>query len=123
MEFIASYLPRYIYVSNPTWPIHKTIIEKVGLKWREYPYYAAKTKNFDFEGMINCLKKAVPGSIVLLHVCAHNPTGIDPTPDQWKEIAKVMKANSLLPFFDSAYQGFASGDLARDAWPVRHFLA
>ena len=72
--------------------------------------------------MLDSLKKAVPGSVILLHVCAHNPTGVDPTHDQWKQICEVMKANSLIPFFDSAYQGFASGNLEKDIWAVRYFL-
>lgn len=63
------------------------------------------------------------GSIVLLHACAHNPTGVDPTEPQWKQIAAVMKKNSLIPFFDSAYQGFATGCLERDAWPIRYFIS
>lgn len=72
--------------------------------------------------MLSFLGKAVPGSAVVLHACAHNPTGIDPTKDQWKRIADVMKKRNLIPFFDSAYQGFATGDLEEDAWAVRHFL-
>ena len=62
-------------------------------------------------------------SIVLLHACAHNPTGVDPTPEQWKEISEICKAKSLFPFFDMAYQGFASGSTTRDAFAVRHFVA
>lgn len=58
----------------------------------------------------------------LLHACAHNPTGVDPTQDQWREIARVMKEKNHFAFFDCAYQGFASGDLERDAWAVRHFV-
>jgi aspartate/tyrosine/aromatic aminotransferase len=72
--------------------------------------------------MINALNKAVTGSVILLHTCAHNPTGVDPTQDQWKKICAAMKKNSLIPFFDTAYQGFASGDVDRDIWPVRYFL-
>jgi aspartate/tyrosine/aromatic aminotransferase len=72
--------------------------------------------------MIQSLKSATPGSIILLHACAHNPTGVDPTVDQWKQICEVMKTNNLIPFFDSAYQGFASGSLEKDIWPVRYFL-
>ena len=60
---------------------------------------------------------------MLLHACAHNPTGVDPTPEQWKEISEICKAKSLFPFFDMAYQGFASGSTARDAFAVRHFVA
>jgi aspartate aminotransferase len=67
-------------------------------------------------------KTAPDGSIFVLHACAHNPTGVDPTREQWKEIAAIMKEKNHFPFFDSAYQGFASGDLDRDAWPVRYFV-
>lgn len=72
--------------------------------------------------MIASLEKAQPGSIVLLHACAHNPTGVDPTQEDWKKIAQVMLKNSLFPYFDSAYQGFASGDIETDAWAIRYFV-
>ena len=111
-----------MYISDPTWLNHKNIIEHAGLKWVEYPYYDPKTKGFNFEAMIKFLEGAVSGSIVLLHACAHNPTGVDPTQEQWKKISAVMKKNSLIPFFDSAYQGFATGDLEKDAWPIRYFI-
>jgi len=104
-----------VYVSRPTWGNHNAIIEKAGLKWIEYPYFDAKTKGLDFEGMKTTLKAAKPYSIVLLHACAHNPTGVDPTLDQWKELAALFKEKKLFPFFDSAYQGYASGDLEKDA--------
>ena len=68
--------------------------------------------------------QAMPAkSIVLLHACAHNPTGVDPTPEQWIEISNIVKEKELFPFFDMAYQGFASGDITRDAFAVRHFVA
>jgi len=73
--------------------------------------------------MIKFLDNAIAGSLVLLHACAHNPTGVDPTQDQWKKIAEVMKKNSLIPYFDSAYQGFATGCLQADAWPIRYFVS
>mgnify|MGYP000873083135 FL=1 len=60
---------------------------------------------------------------VLLHACAHNPTGVDPTPEQWAEMSKVLKKKNCIPFFDSAYQGFASGDAEFDATAVRTFVA
>ena len=81
------------------------------MKWIEYPYYNPKTRGSNIPAMIKFLENAVAGSLVLLHVCAHNPTGVDPTPAEWKQIAQVMKKNNLIPFFDSAYQGFATGDL------------
>ena len=68
------------------------------------------------------MKAAPEKSIVLLHACAHNPTGVDPTPEQWKEISDIVKEKQLFPFFDMAYQGFASGDTARDAFAVRYFV-
>jgi len=111
LEVIAKFLPRLIYVSSPTWPNHIGITQKVGLKWKEYPYYSAKTGKLDINGMLESLKTAIPGSVIVLHACAHNPTGVDPSIDQWKQICEVMKKNSLIPFFDSAYQGFASGSL------------
>lgn len=110
-NFLSKFLPRFVYVSNPTWQNHKSIIESFNMKWIEYPYYDGKTKGLNFEGMINCLENSISRSIVLLHSCAHNPTGVDPTEEQWKKIAQVMKAKKLIPFFDSAYQGFASGCL------------
>jgi aspartate aminotransferase len=72
--------------------------------------------------MISALEAAPQGSIILLHACAHNPTGVDPTEDQWKQIAEVMRSRSHFPFFDTAYQGFASGDLVRDSWAIRYFV-
>ncbi|KAF6021068.1 GOT2 [Bugula neritina] len=68
------------------------------------------------------IKNIPDGSVVLLHACAHNPTGVDPNQEQWKELCEVFKSKDLFPFFDMAYQGFASGDLNKDAWAVRHFL-
>jgi aspartate/tyrosine/aromatic aminotransferase len=121
-DFIAKYLPRTVYISSPTWPIHRGIIEKNHLRCLEYPYYSAKLKGIDFEAMLKGLAAAVPGSYVVLHPSAHNPTGFDLTEQQWRRVAELMKRNSLIPFFDTAYQGFATGDFAKDAWAVRHFV-
>merc|ERR1711866_22199 len=80
------------------------------------------TRGFDFEGMIKALKEdATPGAHVLLHACAHNPTGVDPTEEQWMQIADVMQERALIPLIDSAYQGYASGNLDKDAFSVRLF--
>jgi aspartate/tyrosine/aromatic aminotransferase len=89
---------------------------------KSYPYWDGKKRGFDLAGMLSTLQAAEPGSVVLLHVCAHNPTGVDPTPDQWREIAATMRQKKLFPYFDSAYQGFASGDIERDAFAVRMFV-
>ncbi|KAF3909689.1 hypothetical protein AA313_de0208385 [Arthrobotrys entomopaga] len=111
-----------IYVSNPTWANHHQIFQNVGLNIAQYPYFARESCGLDWDGMTSALRSAEPNSIVLLHACAHNPTGVDPTQDQWKEIAAIMKERSLFPFFDVAYQGFASGDLAKDAWAIQYFV-
>lgn len=111
-----------IYLSNPTWANHNQIFSNVQLKTAQYPYFDKSTKGLDFKGMTKALKDAPERSVILLHACAHNPTGVDPTRDQWKEIAEIMKAKKQFPFFDCAYQGFASGDLDQDAWAVRYFI-
>lgn len=72
--------------------------------------------------MLSAIEKAPTGSVILLHACAHNPTGVDPTQEQWKKIATLMRERSHFPFFDTAYQGFASGDLVRDSWAIRYFV-
>ena len=76
----------------------------------------------DFDGMMSAIKEAPQSSVILLHPCAHNPTGVDPTEDQWKEIAAVMKERNLFPFLDCAYQGFATGSLSQDNFAIRHFV-
>jgi len=126
-EFIKTFMKpesHVIWVSNPTWGNHNTIFAKAGLTVKSYPYYKPSTRGFDFEGMVKTLKEDVAeGSHVLLHACAHNPTGVDPTEDQWKQIADIMKERKLVPLMDSAYQGYASGSLDKDAFAVRLFLS
>lgn len=85
-------------------------------------YYDPKTIGLDFDGFINDIKSAPDESVFLLHACAHNPTGVDPTKEQWKQISDLFLAKKHFAFFDCAYQGFASGDLDQDAWAVRHFV-
>ncbi|KAK3389489.1 pyridoxal phosphate-dependent transferase [Podospora didyma] len=111
-----------VYLSNPTWANHNQIFSNVGLPIATYPYFSKETKGLDIEGMKRALADAPERSIILLHACAHNPTGVDPTPEQWREIADVMAAKKHFPFFDCAYQGFASGDLDRDASAIRFFI-
>ncbi|TFK76551.1 aspartate aminotransferase [Pluteus cervinus] len=111
-----------VYLSNPTWANHHAIFKNVGIEPVDYPYYDPKTIGLDFNGFIGALQAATPRSVFLLHACAHNPTGVDPTEEQWKTIASVMLEKGHYAFFDCAYQGFASGDLDRDAWAVRYFV-
>ncbi|KAJ3094493.1 Aspartate aminotransferase, cytoplasmic [Physocladia obscura] len=101
---------------------HGTIFAAAGLPVVEYEYWNPKTRSLNYEVLLDTLNKAPNGSIFVLHVCAHNPTGLDPTHAQWKKIAKIMKSKAHFPFFDCAYQGFASGDLDKDAWAVRYFV-
>ena len=120
-EFLRMFTPNVIHVPKPTWTTHFAIFQNAGLKTAEYPYYNAKQKNFDSAGMLNYLRTLPSGSIVLLHAAAHNPTGVDPTQENWRQIADVMKTKKLFPFFDTAYQGFASGSIEIDANPIRLF--
>mmetsp|Transcript_1719 Transcript_1719/g.5144 ORF Transcript_1719/g.5144 Transcript_1719/m.5144 type:complete len:409 (-) Transcript_1719:99-1325(-) len=125
-EFVKTHMApamHEIWVSDPTWGNHNAIFATAGLTVKIYPYYKASTKSLDFEGMMEALKGATKGSMVLLHACAHNPTGVDPTPEQWKEIATLMKDRELTPLMDSAYQGYASGSLDKDAVAIRLFLS
>ncbi|KIW32762.1 uncharacterized protein PV07_04286 [Cladophialophora immunda] len=123
--FLSKFLPKptpAIYLSSPTWANHNQIFTNVQLPIKSYPYFSAKTKMLDCDGLLSTLKSAPERSIILLHACAHNPTGVDPTPDQWKQIAEIMRERKLFPFFDCAYQGFASGDLAQDNFSIRYFV-
>jgi aspartate aminotransferase len=110
-----------ILVPSPTWGNHNNVFRDSGLKVGNYRYYAKTTNSLDINGLLEDLSKASEGTIVLLHACAHNPTGIDPTREQWREIASVVKRQKLFPFVDMAYQGFASGDLENDAFATRLF--
>jgi len=111
-----------IYIPTPSWANHKAVFNDSGLEVKQYSYYNKETIGLDFDGMIADLKSAPAKSIILLHACAHNPTGIDPTQEQWQQISKVMKEKEHYPFFDMAYQGFASGDTDQDAYPIRLFI-
>lgn len=116
------YTGKKVYLSDPTWANHNQIFSNVGIPIAKYPYFSKETRGLDFEGMKAALHGAPEGSIILLHACAHNPTGVDPTLDQWKEIAEILRVKKHFPFFDTAYQGFASGDLMRDNAAVRYFV-
>ncbi|KAH0623846.1 hypothetical protein JD844_007013 [Phrynosoma platyrhinos] len=113
-----------VYISSPSWENHNSVFTDAGFKdIRSYRYWDAANRGLDIQGFLEDLEKAPEFSIFILHACAHNPTGTDPTQEQWKQIAAVMKRRYLFPFFDSAYQGFASGSLDKDAWAVRYFVS
>lgn len=111
-----------IWVSNPSWPNHKSVFNAAGLEVKEYAYYDAENHSLDFDGLVASLQAAEAGDVVLFHGCCHNPTGIDPTAEQWKTLAEMSLAKGWLPLFDFAYQGFARG-LEEDAEGLRIFAA
>lgn len=112
----------HIYVPDPTWGNHIPIMTNAGLEVRKYRYYDAEHSVLDFDGMVADIAQIPEGSAILLHACAHNPTGMDPSMEQWKQLSELCLRRKLLPFFDSAYQGFASGDHDKDAASVRMFV-
>ncbi|EOB2812010.1 amino acid aminotransferase [Vibrio vulnificus] len=109
-----------IWISNPTWANHHGVFRAAGLETVEYTYYNPETKDKDFAAMLADLEKASAGDVVLLHGCCHNPTGIDPTAQEWEALAKLVADKGLLPLFDFAYQGFAKG-VEEDAQGLRTF--
>lgn len=122
--FIARFYPgaKKIYIPTPSWANHGAVFKDSGLEVEKYRYYNKDTIGLDFEGMVADIKAAPKNSVFLLHACAHNPTGVDPTPEQWKEISNAVKAGEHYAFFDMAYQGFASGDTDKDAFALRYFV-
>ncbi|XP_054283776.1 aspartate aminotransferase, mitochondrial isoform X2 [Macrosteles quadrilineatus] len=122
--FLAKFFPynKELYLPTPSWGNHNPIFLHSGLKVNKYRYYDPNTCGFDFKGALEDINKIPEQSIILLHACAHNPTGVDPRPEQWQELSQVIKKRKLFPFFDMAYQGFASGDVVKDAFAVRLFL-
>ncbi|KAK9423305.1 putative Aspartate aminotransferase [Seiridium unicorne] len=122
--FLQRFYPgaKKIYLPNPSWANHGAVFKDSGLEVEKYRYYNKETIGLDFQGMLSDIKAAPKGSIFLFHACAHNPTGVDPTETQWKEISDAVKEAGHYAFFDMAYQGFASGNTDKDAFAVRHFV-
>lgn len=121
--FLKSFFPgnKVVYLPAPSWGNHNPIFKHSGLDVQTYKYYDPKTCGMDFKGAIADISKIPEKSIILLHACAHNPTGVDPTKEQWKELSDVIKKRNLYVFFDMAYQGFATGSVDNDAFAVRYF--
>jgi aromatic-amino-acid transaminase len=107
-----------IWVSDPTWPNHLSILKHLGMKVRMYRYFDAESRGFDAAGMRTDLAAVRAGDVVLLHGCCHNPTGANPTAAEWDAIAALLEAKGALPLIDLAYQGFGDG-LEADAGPTR----
>lgn len=119
-EFLARNISKTMFVSNPTWPNHHQIFERAGLDIKTYPYISKTQNQFDFDGMMQAIQNMPPRSILLLHGCCHNPTGLDPSMDQWKALSASIKSRQLIPLFDMAYHGFGQ-NLEKDSQPVRLF--
>ncbi|KAI0536527.1 aspartate aminotransferase-like protein [Xylaria digitata] len=118
--------PRAVWLSDPSWENHAKIWKQVDASIRQhyYPYCDWTKFTLDIEGMISKLQnQATKGDVVILQACAHNPTGLDPSREQWHRIAEVCEEKELFPIFDLAYQGLATGDPDKDAWVIRHFTA
>jgi aspartate aminotransferase len=122
-ELIKISVPQAVlHLSTPTWANHAPLLGGSGLRLANYPYYDATSGGLDFEKMLAALKALAPGSVVVLHASCHNPTGVDLTEAQWRELLPVFKRGALLPFIDMAYQGLGRG-LAEDAFGIRLFAA
>ncbi|SAK88971.1 aromatic amino acid aminotransferase [Caballeronia calidae] len=118
-DFIKRYFPQSkVWVSDPTWENHRFIFERAGFEVNTYPYYDEATGGLRFDAMLAAIDKLPAKSVVLLHACCHNPTGVDLDESQWVKIIDVLQKRDLLPFVDMAYQGFGSG-LDDDAFAVR----
>merc|ERR1711934_580077 len=110
-----------VYISTPTWGTHNSIMDQAGVDYKPYRYWNAEGRNLDIEGMLADIEAAPEGSVIMLHAAAHNPTGVDPTQEQWDQIMAVCQKKGHTCWFDSAYQGFATGDLEKDAYAMRAF--
>ncbi|XP_063529451.1 aspartate aminotransferase, mitochondrial [Cydia strobilella] len=122
-EFLVKhYGDKEVWMPNPTWGNHPQICNTLKINHKKYRYYDPKTCGLDFQGALEDINKIPDGSVILLHACAHNPTGVDPNKEQWKELSQLIKKKHLFPFFDMAYQGFATGDVNNDAFAVRQFV-
>jgi len=118
-DFLKAHFPgSEIWISDPTWENHYNILGGAGFPMHAFPYYDAATHGIRFDEMLAAFETLPERSIVLLQPCCHNPTGIDPTREQWLKIIDVLVARNAIPFFDMAYQGFGDG-LEEDAWVVR----
>jgi len=111
-----------VWISDPSWENHRALFEGAGFTVKTYPYYDAAKKDVDFAAMLNALNGAPAGTVIVLHVCCHNPTGYDITPSQWAQVVTAVRARDLIPFLDFAYQGFAEG-IDADGAAVHLFAA
>lgn len=120
-QFLVSMGCKKIYGPDPTWGNHPKIMNRAGLDYGTYPYWHQESRGLNFDGMIEAMKKMNEGEAILLHAVAHNPTGVDPTNQQWDKIVQTVKEQKLIPLLDNAYQGYASGNLAEDNYATKVF--
>ena len=111
-----------VLISDPSWENHRALFTNAGFAVEQYPYYDAATRGVAFDAMIAKLAASPAGTIVVLHACCHNPTGVDLSSEQWEKVIATIKQHGLVPFVDMAYQGFGFG-IAEDGAAVRQFLA
>lgn len=123
-NFLAKWFPgkKVVYLPKPSWGNRTPIFKHAGLDVAGYTYYDPNTCGLNFEGACEDINNMPEESIILLHACAHNPTGVDPKPEQWKELSQLIKKKKIYPFFDMAYQGFATGSVDGDSAAVRQFI-
>ena len=120
-DFLRLFAPgAQVWISDPSWENHRALFECAGFQVNVYPYYDATTRGLDFAGMIAALERVPASAVVVLHACCHNPTGVDPSAEQWGRILDVVRARGQVPFLDLAYQGFGEG-VDSDASVVRRF--
>jgi aromatic-amino-acid transaminase len=109
-----------VWISDPSWENHRQLFEAAGFAVKNYPYYDPKTHGLDFPGMRAALEGLPAGSVVVLHACCHNPTGVDLDQEQWQAVLEIIRSRGLVPFLDLAYQGFAES-LEADGYAARLF--
>jgi aromatic-amino-acid transaminase len=121
-DFLARLDPAAtVLISDPSWENHRALFTQAGFEVATYPYYDAATRGVRFQAMLEALRAARAGTVVVLHACCHNPTGCDLTPAQWTEVIEACRAGGLVPFLDLAYQGFGDG-IAEDGAVVQRFV-
>lgn len=111
-----------VWVSTPTWANHEPLLGGAGMTLKEYPYYDRHGHVIQIDAMLEALRAAPKGDLVLFHACCHNPSGLDPSVEQWRAITDILLERELVPFIDLAYQGFAK-NLDDDAFAIRHMAS
>jgi aspartate aminotransferase len=120
-EFLSQDSMRTIYIPDPSWLNHRRVFTHARMQVDTYPYYDSVRKCLDFPGLCAAIRKMPARSVILMHACCHNPTGFDPSIEQWKELSTLIKNQGILPFFDLAYAGLGQG-FDEDIFPIRYFV-